>query len=162
HDRNHEKIFISVVAQEYVEEQFAQFYDVMKKTTISLTSIFLLMLSLTGYLNYKPILDLVKDISKHTNVTGNTELKTIRRAFDNMDEHITEQRIMLMDYLLGNLLYGNSISQVDAERLDINLHGGKFVVLCILDLQLDTIGRKKFEEFIVQTCDTHAYVTDVL
>lgn len=157
------KIFVSIVPQDQVEKSYRQFYNVMRNNTILIAAFFLLLLALTAYINYKPILTLVRRIiNMHSNIGINSEIKTIACAFDQMEEFVSEQKIILMDYFLANFLYGIPIPQADAERLDIKLHGGLFCVLTISDLKLDTSGREQLAEVISLKCDIHAYITDVL
>lgn len=157
------KVFISIVPQDQVEESFRQFYYIMRNNTILIALGFILMLAVAVYINYRPILQLVQNvINKQGNIGVNSEIRTITRAFDQMEEYVSEQRIMLMDYFLGNLLYGIPIPQTDAERLDINLHGGSFCVLTVSDLKMNTKQREQLAEYILMKCDIHAYITDIL
>ena len=167
---NLEKVFVSIVPQDQVEESFRQFYYIMRNNTILIALGFVLMLIVAVYVNYRPILKLVHSvINKHGNMGVDSEIGTITRAFDQishaydqMEEFVSEQRIMLMDYFLGNLLYGISIPQADAERLDINLLGGSFCVLTVSDLKMNTTEREQLAGFILLKCDIHAYITDIL
>lgn len=157
------KIFISIVPQDQIEASFWEFYMRMKNNTILIAIGFVLMLIIIVYINYKPILKLVHNIiNKHGNTGINSELKTITHAFKKMEEYVSEQRVMLMDYLLGNLLYGISIPKADAERLDVNLLNGNFCVIGIAELKLDSAERVQFAEYIHVKCNIHTNITDIL
>ena len=164
------KVFISVVPQDEVEESFRQFYCIMRNNTILIALGFIPMLAVAVYINYRPIMQLVRSIiNKQGNIGIDSEIGTITRAFDQishafdqMEEYVSEQRIMLMDYFLGNLLYGIPIPQADAERLDISLHGGSFCVLAVSDLKMNTQEREQLAGHIMLKCNIHVYITDIL
>lgn len=164
------KVFISVVPQDQVEESFRQFYYIMRNNAILIALGFILMLAAAVYINYRPILRLVRSvINKHGSIGIDSEIGTITRAFDQishafdqMEEYVSEQRIMLMDYFLGNLLYGIPIPQADAERLDISLHGGSFCVLAVSDIKMNTQEREQLADHIMLKCNMHVYITDIL
>lgn len=162
HNANLGKIFVSIVPQDQIEESYLQFYNIIKTITIFISMGFLFMLALIVYFNYKPILNIVRSINRRSNMSINNEIKTITHAFDQMEEFVSEQKNMLMDYFLSNLLYGISIPQADVERLDINLQDRCFCVLAVPGLKLDTTGREQLAEHILLKCGTHTYITDIL
>lgn len=164
------KVFISIIPQDQVEESFRQFFYIMRNNAILIALGFIFMLAVAAYINYKPIMKLVSSIiKKQGNIGIDSEIGTITRAFDQMsnaynrmEEHVSEQRIMLMDYFLGNLLYGIPIPQADAEHLDINLHGGSFCVLTVSDIKMNTQEREQLSSHIMLKCNMHVYITDIL
>ena len=103
------KAFISVVPQDQVEESFRQFYYIMRNNAVLIALGFIPMLAAAVYINYRPILRLVRSIiNKQGNIGVDSEIGTITRAFDQishaydqMEECVSEQRIMLMDYFLA-------------------------------------------------------------
>lgn len=164
------KVFISIVPQDQIEESFRQFYYIMRNNAILIALGFIPMLAAAVYINYRPILRLVRSIiKKQGNIGIDSEIGTITRAFDQishafdqMEEYVSEQRIMLMDYFLGNLLYGIPIPQADAERLDISLHEGSFCVLAVSDLKMNTREREQLAGHIMLKCNIQVYITDIL
>lgn len=156
-------VFVTIVPQNQVETSFAQFYERVKITTIltAIGSVFMLMAAV--YVNYKPILNLVRSIAnKYDSTDLRGEIDTITQAFSQIEEHVSEQKMMLMDYLLSNLLYGISIPKADAERLDANLLNGSFCVITIADLKLDSAGRERLGEYIQKESNINTYITDIL
>jgi len=156
-------VFVTIVPQNQVETSFDQFYRRLKITTIltALGSVFMLMAAV--YVNYKPILNLVRSITnKYDSTDLRGEIDTITQAFYQIEEHVSEQKMMLMDYLLSNLLYGISIPKADAERLDVNLLNGNFCVITIADLKLDSAGRERLGEYIQRESNINTYITDIL
>lgn len=158
-----DKIFVSIVPQDQIEESFRQFYYKMRTNTILITIGFVLMLIVAIYVNYKPILKLVRSIiNKQGNKFIDSELKTISYAFNQMEERISEQKTILMDHLLNNLLHGISIPENDVKHLDMNFHDEKFCVLTIPDLKFTTSERDHFIEYIFQKCNIPVYIVDIL
>lgn len=156
-------VFVSIVPQNQIEKSFKEFYDKMKNITILIAISSLLMIMGAVYVNYKPILKLVRSVAnKHGNTGLYSEIDTITQAFYQIEEHVSEQEMLLMDYLLSNLLYGISISKTDAERLDVNFLNGTFCVLTIADIKLDSVGREQLEAHIQMESNIHTYITDIL
>lgn len=155
------KVFLSIVPQYQLEEDYTQFYLLSRNITILISIVMFMLLIAIAYLNYKPILKIIKNIRRSSEEGITDEINTITHAFDRMEGYVSEQKLMLMDYFLNNLLYGISIPREDAERLDINLMGGFFCVLTVPDLKMNTKERESLALYIRDHSDANVYITDI-
>jgi hypothetical protein len=156
-------VFVSIVPQNQIEKSYAEFYEKMKNVTIFVALGSVLMLVGAVYVNYKPILKLVRNVSgKHGSNVVSGELDTITEAFKQIQEHVSEQEMMLMDFLLSNLLYGISIPRTDVERLDSHFTKGYFCVLTIADIKMDSAARGQLRAYILNESAITTYITDIL
>lgn len=157
------KTFVSIIPQDKIDESFQQFYNIMRNDSILIAIGFVFLLIITVYINYRPILKLVRGIiTKYGNIGVDSELKIISHAFDQIEDHISEQKILFMDYLLGNLLNGISIPKTNLKQLGIDIYDGNFCVLVISDLKLDVVKQKQLSNYVLSVCQTQTYITDIL
>lgn len=157
------QIFVSYIPQDYLEKNLTQFRYIIRNITILISFFLAIILSFAVYINYTPILKLVKKIGKSQKNGLNSEMKSISCAFSQMEENIAEQKIILMDYLLGNLLYGMPISPADVDNLDMNIRSSNnFCVLTIQDLKMNNTEREQLSDTILLKYDINTYITDVL
>lgn len=159
---NLKKYFVSLVPSNLLQSGFDQYYSlVFKMTTLGVLSFaFLLMLSI--YINYRPILNLVKSIRIKNQINMESEIKTISAAMSRMEEDVAEQRIILMDYMLSNILYGIPIEQNVPERLGMGQNGEKYCVFAAEDLNMNTNERNHLTFHIYEGYSTHVFITDLL
>lgn len=161
-DSMEEMTYLSVVPVDAVEQNLRTFYQVMKSSSILILFGFLGMLGLTVYINYRPIRKLLDNMGMRGKSRAGNELTAIEQEFGRMEEEATEQRILLMDYILGNLLYGIPISQDRAGHLDDSLLGENFCVITLSGIRLDTQERDSLAEKLLIENETKVFITDIL
>jgi len=127
----------------------------------------------TIYINYRPILLMVRRIgnlfgSGITAEEGVSELKSvetalmrIRREYNKMSDVISEQRMMIVEYMLGNILYGLPVRKDKADFLDYLFKDKSFMVLSLQELQLSNKSREQLTLSIRQKLGITAYITDI-
>lgn len=163
-------IFVSIVPQDQVERNLIKFYSLLKNNAILIALGFVILLFFTVYINYSPLRKLLTAVmSKYSDVGVKSEISTISSVFDKinyeyerMGQYVSEQQIMLMEYIIGNLLHGIPIPQPDVEKLDERFQGGSFCVITIADMKLDTKGREMLASYIFSTLNVPIYITDLL
>ncbi|MEN6315841.1 MAG: helix-turn-helix domain-containing protein [Clostridiaceae bacterium] len=162
-DYSSKMVFVSIVPHDEIEEGLINFYRTIFNISIFMAIGFIIALVMTVYINYKPILKIVRKIkSPNGNKDVKSEMNIITGTLERMENVVSRQSSMLMDYLLGNLLYANPIRQEEAESMDINLREGSYCVLTISGLKMDSACRARLSELSLIKCNTNIYITDDL
>ena len=157
-----EMTYLSIVPVDAVEQNLRTFYQVIRNSSILILFGFLGMLILTIYINYRPIRKLMNHMGMRGSSRVGNEISTIEEEFGRMEEEASEQRILLMDYLLGNLLYGIPISRERAGHLDDSLLGENFCVITLAGVRLDAQEREELADSILKSSNTKVYITEIL
>lgn len=161
-DELDEMTYLSVVPVDAAEQNLRTFYHVTRSSSIFILFGFLGMLGLTVYINYRPIRKLMDSMGMRGKSRVGNEITTIEQEFGRMEEEASEQRILLMDYILGNLLYGIPISQEGADHLDESLKGENFCVITLSGIRMDAQERENMADTILKESETKVYITDIL
>ena len=161
-DELDEMTYLSVVPVDAAEQNLRTFYHVTRSSSIFILFGFLGMLGLTVYINYRPIRKLMDSMGMRGKSRAGNEITTIEQEFGRMEEEASEQRILLMDYILGNLLYGIPISQEGADHLDESLKGENFCVITLSGIRMDAQERENMADTILKESETKVYITDIL
>ena len=145
--------FVSVIPENIVMQRINEFYSSLR---LMFVFMFVGMLSLVGatvYFNYKPVLSMVRRIrilsSEYIPDIADNELKSAEKAFvyicneyDSILDTVSEQRMMIMEYMLGNILYGLPFNEEKITFLDKSLLEKSFMVISIQGLRLDNKSRE--------------------
>lgn len=149
-----------------------EFVDITIRNTLILTTIGLvLLLVMSVYVSYRPILKLSKRVQNSVDSDSSmvSEIGLIERAFDRLGreneamlETISEQRMILIDYIFNNLLNGVAVSKNDIEWLSNNVRAKKFCVVSVSGLKLNNIQRALVVKEIFDRCGSYVYISDIL
>ena len=87
---------------------------------------------------------------------ADNELKSAEKAFvhicneyDSILDTVSEQRMMIMEYMLGNILYGLPFNEEKITILDKSLLEKSFMVISVQGLRLDNKSREDLARSIV-------------
>jgi AraC-like DNA-binding protein len=131
--------FVSVVPESTVVQKVNLFYDRMLVIVVILV-LGITVVSISAiYISYKPISDLVKSIKSHFPLVGvSGEIKTIKNSMNKMfdennvmHEKVIEQRMLIMDHIFSNMLYGFPVSTNNKLYSDELLNNKSFFVVNI-------------------------------
>lgn len=162
--------FVSIIPQEDVMKNVRDFYNIIHGTLIITIITTLILLIISVYVNYQPVLRLVRRIKSSNGDEHGLigELKSIENAFNKINdkneimlEMVSEQRMLLMDYILGNLLDGKPIPESKIDYLGINLKGEKFCVITILGLKLNNLQKAGISDQVHKKSGIKVYITDI-
>ena len=123
HDRL-DLLFMIDVSGDIIQNNVVQFYNEMQHYFIYILSVMLFLCSYLVYVNYKPMHNLLRQIS-HKEIN---EFDSILSVWENQNDIISEQRMMITDLLMNHLLYGVPISQKYIEKLGVS---GKITKYCV-------------------------------
>jgi len=170
-DGNQERIFLSVILRDEVEQNLKSFYKTIRNTLVLTTIGLILLLAMSVYVSYRPILKLSKRVQNSVDSDFDmvSEIGLIERAFDRLGrenetmlETISEQRMILIDYIFNNLLNGIAVSKNDIDWLNNNVRAKKFCVVSVLDLRLNNKQRALVVKEIFDKYDSYMYISDML
>ena len=121
------------------------------------------------YLTYKPITRLVaKTQAYDQNKHAGNEIETIELAMDQlytdreeMAGIVSEQRLMMMEYVINNLLYGYPLPAEKQFFVGSNFGNVKFQVFVIKSFCLENAERERFSELLNVTLGLRVFVTDI-
>ncbi len=111
------------------------------------------------YLNYRPIGKIVSRIQDDR--TGD-EIADIGRYIERLNSEMSEQNLLLMDYLLGNLLRGAPIPVGELDRTGLTRHAGFFCVLTLFHRSVNTQLRMELTQLLQREFDVQVFITDIL
>ena len=120
-------IFLVDVSGDTVQENVISFYHDMKLFFVYIIMIMFAFCMLTVYVNYKPMHKLLKHI-KHK---GENEFDVILSVWEDQNDLLTEQRMMIMDLLMNHLLYGIPISWKYIKKLGVSSRVCSYCVFVI-------------------------------
>jgi AraC-like DNA-binding protein len=164
--------FVSVIPENIVMQRINEFYSSLR---LMFVFMFVGMLSLVGatvYFNYKPVLSMVRRIrilsSEYIPDIADNELKSAEKAFvhicneyDSILDTVSEQRMMIMEYMLGNILYGLPFNKEKITILDKSLLEKSFMVISVQGLKLDNKNRESLTRTICEQSGIGVYITDI-
>lgn len=158
HDSTFGRDYISFFPFNAVENSAYQFYVIMRRMAFAASFVFLFLICTMVYLNYRPIQKIMRKLSKNTSLD---ELSTISSAFDKMINEMSEQNLLIMDFLLGNILCGTPIPTDEKDNLGISNHVGCFCVCTVEGVIFNTELRTTLINKIAERFHITAYITDI-
>lgn len=172
YDSNTGLFFVSVIPEGIVMQRVRNFYGSVRLMVLFMLLGLVLLMAVTIYINYKPVMSMVRRI-RAMKVTGAavddiSELKVveavltcIQRENKEMSVTVSEQKLMLMEYILGNILYGLPIQKEKIGYLDSSLLDKFFMVVSVNELRLDNSSREQLTGMIREQLGITAYITDI-
>jgi AraC-like DNA-binding protein len=151
--------YIALMPFNQIEVTLYNFYKTLKLIALVSGIIFIIFLFLTIYINYKPILALVRNVNKNNHLG---EIESIKNTIVELTSDMNEKNLLIMDFLLNNLLYGLPIPLNEVSRLGLSSHTGKFCVFTITDITLNTNLRTSLVSSVMMGFNSSIYITDIL
>jgi len=158
HDSAFGRDYISLVPYDAVESTIYQFVSTMRKMAFAASVVFLFLLCIMLYINYRPIQKIMGKLNKNAYCN---EIKAISSTFDEMSNEMSEQNLLIMDFLLNSILCGTPIPANEKDRLGISSHIGNFCVYTVEGLELSNEQRSALTCEIADKFDITAYITDI-
>lgn len=160
--------FISVVPENTVTQKVIMFYDRMLVTMVILMLAIIVVSIFVVYISYKPISDLVKNIKKHLpSINVNSEIKTIKQSFDKMydennvmSETVAEQRMLLMDYIFANILFGFPVSKNNKHYSDQLLRNKSFFVINVYNFNPGNLAIEQLTQAAINKLSIFIFIMD--
>lgn len=158
HDSAFNRDYISLMPFDAIEDNTYQFYIAMRRIALVASVVFLFLLYIMVYINYRPIQKITNKFNKSTSCG---ELSTISSTFDKMTNEMSAQNLLIMDFLLGNILCGTPIPTGEKDKLGISHHIGNFCVCTVEGLIFNTELRTMLTNEIAKRFNITAYITDI-
>lgn len=117
-----------------------------------------LSLTATLYINYRPIHLLLKKHLPKTDSRGiHSELELLDSAFFALDERMSTQQNLLMDSILGDLLFGNAVDQEKVRQYIPDNRYQNFIVVSAQHAAVTAAQTKELTDLIEErsACRTH-------
>jgi AraC-like DNA-binding protein len=137
-----------------------EFYLMNMKILFLLCAILLVSIVLMIYINYRPVVGLLKKLNKNGKATN--EFETISDEINRMTNEISEQNIVIVDSLLGNILYGIPISEEMVKRIGVPLDSCCYFVFTLSSGNVNTTQRTEITAELLSHFSTKVYITDIL
>ena len=162
--------FIITVPELKLEQTITAFYLQLRSTLYWIVVLFVLLLLVTVWLNYKPILKLIRQIpvsekgeriSDEITFIGDT-LERFKNRNQSMRESLKIKNTLLTDIILKNLIEGRPVSDRMLKELDIDIRGNYFYILSVAGLDSISCGREKLIQDIYISCKIQVYIVDIL
>lgn len=137
-----------------------EFYIMNMKIMLLLSAVLLFAIILLIYINYHPIVGLLKKLNKREKNTN--EFEAISEEINRMTNEISEQNMVIVDSLLGNILYGIPISDKMVKQIGIPADSCCFFVFTLSSGTIDTTQRTEIATELSRHFFTKTYITDIL
>lgn len=119
--------FVVYTADNYLQNNVMEFYQDMKKLSLTMILLLLFLCCIALYAEYKPVHKLMSEMEDY----DGGEFEVIRNALNDRSSKILEQEMMIMDLLVNHLLYGIPVS---VERLEKLGAGNRVKHYCVYTL----------------------------
>lgn len=124
--------FALSILENSLQSNILNFYHDMRIIIVVVALVLLIICSLSIYIVYRPIYQLTNELDWD----GIGEIESIRNALDNRRAKILEQEMLILDLLLGHLIYGVPLSLEKIVHLGISKEMKHYCVIlaegCVL------------------------------
>ena len=161
--------FIYSISQAVFEEDTVPYFIAMRRTMVAMIILVVCVCSIVFYLSYQPIRQLLSKIKfyGHPRPVGN-EIDAIAGTIDQlytdreeMQGIVSDQRLLLMEYVINNLMYGNPLPPERLSVLGNDLARKKFQVYVLKPFHPDSAGEEAFTSALNETPGLSAFVTSL-
>lgn len=150
--------FVTVVPFDNLEISMYRFYSTMKLTFVLEILLVLLLGVCMVYINYQP----VRRFSREVPGGGEgDEFGGAAEYIKGLHSDLSEQKILLMDYLMNNLIGGVSVPKEILTRAHIE-NTDRCCVMVLFDHSVNTVDRTALSELLWERFGVTAFVTDIL
>ena len=157
-DSTGQYVFASVAPQDAVERSNRKYYHTMQMVLLGVMGLLALLAASLIYINYKPIHQLARKVGTSS---GKGELGDISGMIDNMTNELTEQNMLIKDYLMENILYGKPICDADLRRLGVSDHTGCYRVYTLTGAPLNSDERAAVVAEVLAKFGVSMFLTDI-
>lgn len=149
--------FLVDVSGDTVQKNVVHFYHDMKLFFVYIILIMFVIVLFTVYANYRPMHRLLKQI-KHK---GKNEFDAILSVYEDQNDLLTEQRMMIMDLLMNHLLYGIPISWRYIQKLGVSSKVSNYCVFVIKEHVLKAAEIEMVTSEVEETFGVLLFATDL-
>lgn len=155
--------FLTLIPEDVMSANMSTFRNYMQRIIVIISLFLLLLLILSIYFNYRPILDLTRRLGINIKCRGE-ELHVLGTTFEQIrDKNIkmTEQHSTLIEFIIGTLISGKQ------NNITVNAFGDIFdnkifYAISIHGLILDNRSRSKLVNLVKSKLKITMYITDIL
>lgn len=144
------------------EQNLLDFARHIRSTMVVALIFMCIAMVVTLYINYTPLQRL---LDKHSiNTDGrelHSELERLDSAFFALDEQTTTQQNLLMDFILGDLLFGNAVNQELVDQYFSANQYQSYVVASVRKPVLTTVQTKVLADALIELTDYSIHITRV-
>ena len=149
--------FLIDVSGDEMQNNVMFFYRDMKIFFWYIILIMIVICCSMVYVNYRPMHRLLKEIK----YTGQNEFEAILNIWKDQNDMLSEQRMMLMDLLMNQLIYGIPISKKYVEALGVSSRITNYCVFLIKDKVLSAAEMERITSQIEEKYRALLFVTDL-
>ena len=144
------------------EQNLLDFARHIRSTMVVALVFMCIAMVVTLYINYTPLQRL---LDKHSiNTDGrelHSELERLDSAFFALDEQTTTQQNLLMDFILGDLLFGNAVNQELVDQYFSANQYQSYLVASVRKPVLTTAQTKVLADALMELTDYSIHITRV-
>lgn len=138
----------------------SSFYAALLRILPVMCAVLLAAIALLIYLNYRPITRTLRKL----NISGRSlnEFKGISDSFDQMASELSKQNMLIVDSLLGNILYGVPISEEMLRRTGLPADSGCFVAYTLSGATVNSETFERIAREMAERFSARVFLTDIL
>ncbi len=138
----------------------SSFYAALLRILPVMCAVLLAAIALLIYLNYRPITRTLRKL----NISGRSlnEFKGISDSFDQMASELSRQNMLIVDSLLGNILYGVPISEEMLRRTGLPADSGCFVAYTLSGAAVNSETFERIAREMAEGFSARVFLTDIL
>ena len=138
----------------------SSFYAALLRILPVMCAVLLAAIALLIYVNYRPITRTLRKL----NISGRSlnEFKGISDSFDQMASELSKQNMLIVDSLLGNILYGVPISEEMLRRTGLPADSGCFVAYTLSGATVNSETFERIAREMAEGFSARVFLTDIL
>lgn len=150
--------FVVDTTGDAVQNGVTSLYKSVKMFFVYIIVIMILIGGIVIYFNYKPVNSLLKEIK----ADASHEFDAILYSWRDQEKILSEQRMVIMDLLMNQLLYGVPISQKHIDRFGISNEISTYCVWVIKDYVLKVSETEAIIQDVEESFETLLFATDII
>lgn len=150
--------FVTDTTGDVVQNRIIELYKSVRIFFFYIIFIMLFISAVIIYYNYRPMNSLLKEIKSEDKY----EFEAILNAWNRQRDMLSEQRMMIMDLLMNQLLYGIPISQKYIRRLGLSDKITSYCVFVIENYVLKVSEMDEVMQSVEDSFGTLLFVTDIV
>jgi len=154
--------YLSAMIKEDAQRQLTVYVDRVRDIMTMSLLLFAVFFIIVVYINYKPIRKLVQRHSVMMGKSDLSDLELLDSAFFARDEQISNQRSLLVGFILGDLLYGTQVNGELLEKQFGQSHLRYFSVVTVTSVEMTTSQSNEVADELWKNLEnTEVYTTGV-
>jgi len=155
-------VYLLSVNKNESEQNLVAFAKQVRTTMLLTLALVCISLTVTIYINYRPLHRLLEKHSPKENDRGiHSELELLDSAFFALDERSSTQETLLMDFILGDLLFGNAVKQELVDQYFSSNQYHSYVVVSALGPAFTTAQSRILANSISEMTGYTTHITRV-